>query len=83
MMSANTDIFARVPAGLAHYKPLVDTMQSNVDNYDSVSSLPNFNLFTFFFMIPGALLMILAGVGLFAGRQHEESLVTPTPRPSH
>lgn len=83
MMAANTEIFSRVPAGLAHYKPLVDTMQANVDNYESVSSLPNFNLFTVFFMVPGALLAILAGIGLFAGRERTEPAVTPTPTPSH
>jgi hypothetical protein len=83
MMAANTDIFARVPAGLAHYKPLVDTMQGNVDNYDSVSSLPNFNLFTVFFMVPGALLALLAAIGLLAGRERTEPYVTPTPTPSH
>lgn len=83
LMSENTDIFARVPAGLAHYKPLVDTMEGNVDNYESVSSLPNFNLFTVFFMVPGALLALLAGIGLFAGHERRETLVTPTPTPSH
>ena len=83
MMAANTDVFARVPAGLAHYEPLVDTMQTNVDNYDSVSSLPNFNLFAVFFMIPGALIAILAGIGLYAGRERTESLFRPTPTPSH
>ena len=83
MMAANTEIFSRVPAGLAHYKPLVDTMQGNVDNYDKVSSLPNFNLFTVFFMIPGALLALLAGIGLFAGREPRVSPFAPTPTPSH
>lgn len=83
MMAANTEIFSRVPAGLAHYKPLVETMQTNVDNYESVSSLPNFNLFTVFFMVPGVLLALLAGIGLFAGRERTETLVTPTPTPSH
>jgi hypothetical protein len=83
LMSENTDIFARVPAGLAHYKPLVDTMEGNVDNYESVSSLPNFNLFTVFFMLPGALLAILAGIGLFAGRTRTEPVAAPTATPTH
>ena len=83
MMSANTEVFSRVPAGLAHYKPLVDTMKTNVDNYDSVSSLPNFNLFTVFFIVPGALLAILAGTGLFAGRERTAPEVRPTPTPTH
>jgi hypothetical protein len=64
----NVDIFSQVPAGLAHYEPLVTTMQANVDNYKQVNSLPDFRLFTVFFIVPGALLILLAGYGLF-GRQ--------------
>jgi len=64
-MQQNVGIFSRVPAGLAHYEPLVRTMQANVQNYEQVNSLPNFRLFTWFFVIPGALLVLLAGVGLF------------------
>jgi hypothetical protein len=30
-----------------------------------VNSLPDFRLFTFFFVVPGALLVLLAGFGLF------------------
>jgi hypothetical protein len=64
-MQQNVGIFSRVPAGLAHYKPLVRTMQGNVDNYRQVNSLPDFRLFTFFFVVPGILLVLLAGYGLF------------------
>ena len=64
-MQQNVGIFSRVPAGLAHYKPLVRTMQGNVQNYKQVNSLPNFKLFTYFFMVPGVLLILLAGFGLF------------------
>jgi hypothetical protein len=64
-MQQNVGIFSRVPAGLAHYKPLVRTMQGNVDNYKQVNSLPDFRLFTVFFVVPGALLVLLAGYGLF------------------
>ena len=66
-MQQNVDIFSRVPGGLAHYKPLVRTMQGNVDNYRQVNSLPDFRLFTVFFVVPGALLILLAGIGLFGG----------------
>jgi hypothetical protein len=67
-MQQNVGIFSRVPAGLAHYKPLVRTMQSNVTNYQRVNSLPDFRLFTFFFVVPGALLVVLAVYGLFGNR---------------
>jgi hypothetical protein len=67
-MQGNVVIFSRVPAGLKHYQPLVTTMQANVDNYKQVNSLPDFRLFTFFFVVPGALLTLLAGTGLFGGR---------------
>jgi hypothetical protein len=68
-MRANTGIFSQVPAGLAYYKPLVTTMQANVDNYKQVNSLPSFRLFTWFFVVPGALLMLLAGTGLAEGHK--------------
>jgi hypothetical protein len=64
-MQANTGIFAQVPAGLKHYELLVRTMQANVDNYRQVNSLPSFRLFTLFFVLPGALLVALALVGLY------------------
>lgn len=65
-MQQNVGIFSQVPAGLAHYRPLVRTMQANVDNYRQVNSLPDFRLFTWFFVVPGVLLILLAGYGLFA-----------------
>ncbi|MGZ8694370.1 MAG: hypothetical protein ACXWYS_02905 [Gaiellaceae bacterium] len=64
-MGANVGIFRQVPGGLAHYRPLVTTMQANVDNYDQVSSLPDFRLFTAFFVVPGGALILLAGYGLY------------------
>jgi len=67
-MQQNVDIFGQVPAGLDHYQPLVTTMQANVDNYDQVSSLPDFRLFAVFFILPGVLLILLAGVSLFGDR---------------
>ncbi len=62
-------VFTKVPPGLDHYKPLVDTMQANVGNYAKIASLPNFRLFTWFFVVPGVLLVLLAGVPLLAGRR--------------
>jgi hypothetical protein len=66
-MQQNVGIFSQVPAGLKHYQPLVTTMQANVDNYRQVNSLPDFRLFTFFFVVPGALLVLLGAFGLFGG----------------
>ncbi len=66
-MQRNVGVFAQVPAGLAHYEPLVTTMQANVDNYRQVNSLPDFRLFTVFFVVPGALIVLLAGYGLVGG----------------
>ena len=81
MMQANTGIFSQVNGGLAHYKPLVDTMQGNVTDFQSVNSLPSFRLFTWFFVIPGLLLFLLAGFGLFyEHREHAHiSKAHPTP----
>jgi hypothetical protein len=68
-MQQNVGIFSQVPAGLAHYEPLVTTMEANVDNYDQVSSLPSFRLFTWFFILPGAALILIAGYGLTSERR--------------
>jgi hypothetical protein len=54
-----------------------------VDNYRQVNSLPDFRLFTVFFVVPGALLVLLAGAGLFGGRLatrisfHQQTRPTP------
>ena len=68
MMKQYGPVFSQVPAGLAYYEPLVTTMQGNVGDYAKVDSLPNFNLFTWFFVTPGALLVLLSGWGLWADR---------------
>ena len=78
-------IFEKVPTGLAMYKPLISTMQAQVGNYAKVDSLPNFNLFTWFFVLPGVLLVLLAAMGLFFGRREDQFSTTsgaPTSRES-
>ncbi|MGZ4416020.1 MAG: hypothetical protein ACXVRZ_16840 [Gaiellaceae bacterium] len=65
-MKQAVPIASQVPAGLAHYKPLVTAMQGNVNDFDKLSSLPKFTLFTWFFAVPGALLVLLSGFGLYA-----------------
>ncbi len=76
LMEANVAIFEQVPAGLDHYEPLVTTMQEQRVNYDKVSSLPDFTLFTWFFVIPGVLLVALALTGLFVGRTTDDVSVS-------
>lgn len=80
MLQPVIPIFKQVPAGLAWYEPLVTTMQTNVSDYQSVDSLPNFNLFTWFFVIPGALLMLLAGWGLW--QEYESPVHRGHPAPA-
>jgi hypothetical protein len=70
LMQQDEGVFKRVPPGLDHYLPLVRTMQANVDNYKQIDSLPNFRLFTWFFVIPGILLVLVSGFGLWSERQH-------------
>jgi hypothetical protein len=74
VMSSNVKIFQQVPAGLTHYQPLVTTMQDNVGNYNSVNSLPDFRLFTWFFVIPGILMFALSGWGLFFSGQRRVNI---------
>lgn len=88
LMSANIDTFQRVPAGLDHYEGLVTTMQGNVGNYQDANSLPNFRLFTWFFVVPGVLLVALSGTALFRTRPHHAASARPVahrggPRPVH
>jgi hypothetical protein len=79
----NVGIFGQVPAGLQHYQPLVTTMQANVDNYEQVSSLPDFRLFAVFFVVPGVLLILLAGYGLFGSTLRGRIAFHHHARPTH
>lgn len=54
-------------AALHHYKPWLDTMQANVTNFRELDDLPSFGVFTWIFVIPGALLVLIAGVPLLMG----------------
>ena len=80
LMDANVPIFEQVPAGLDHYEPLVTTMQAERENYDKVSSLPDFRLFTWFFVVPGIALIALALTGLFVRGSRKEPVVPPVGR---
>jgi len=52
------------PTILTNFNPMVATMSDNVDNYEAVDALPSFDLFPWFFVIPGALVAILALVAM-------------------
>jgi hypothetical protein len=71
LMESNVAIFEQVPGGLTHYEPLVATMQANVTNFDKADKLPDMNLFTWFFVVPGALFMLFGGLGLWGEQQRE------------
>ena len=66
LMAANLTTFENVPPGLDHYKPLVDTMQTNVGNYSAIDALPSMTFFPWFFIIPG-LIALLAAAYLLVG----------------
>jgi hypothetical protein len=66
MIAANLQTFKNVPPGLDHYKPLVDTMQSNVGNYSAIDALPSMEFFPWFFIIPG-LVALAAAAYLLVG----------------
>ena len=66
LMAGNLDTFKNVPAGLDHYKPLVDTMQANVGNYSAIDALPSMRFFPWFFIVPG-LIALLAAAYLLVG----------------
>lgn len=40
-------------------------MQGSVNDFKQVNSLPDFRLFTWFFVVPGVLLILLAASGLW------------------
>lgn len=82
LMAANVDIFERVPAGLDHYRPLVDTMQANVGTYEDADALPSFNLLTWFFVVPGAALFLLSAYGLFGDKLGHIHLHKAMPHPT-
>jgi hypothetical protein len=51
------------------------TMGADVDNDRQIAGLPNFRLFTWFFVVPGILLVLLSGWGLPAGRRRRQAVL--------
>ncbi len=53
----------------ADMSDMLDTIDANRDEFDGISSLPPFALFPWFFVIPGVLLAVVAGVSLVRTRR--------------
>lgn len=54
--------------------PVVGVMADNVDNYQAVDALPPFPLFPWFFVVPGVLVVGLAGFAVRRGRSEAAAL---------
>ena len=65
------------PTILTDFNPMVATMSDNVDNYDAVAALPSFDLFPWFFVVPGALVAILAAVAMRSQRPSDDDVAPP------
>jgi hypothetical protein len=68
-------VFANVSPGILHYTPLVQAIQANVGNYAKVASLPDLRLFTWILVVPGVLLVLLAGWPLVSARRERVAAV--------
>jgi hypothetical protein len=66
------------PTILTDFNPMVATMSDNVDNYEAVAALPSFDLFPWFFVIPGVL---VAGLAVIALRSRPSSPDDPSSSP--
>ena len=44
---------------------MLDTIQANIGNFRAVAALPSFRLFPLFFVIPGAIVLLLVGLAWF------------------
>lgn len=61
---AVTRFSARWPSINGGMAPVVGVMSDNVDNFQAVDALPPFPLFPWFFVVPGVLIALLAGLAL-------------------
>ena len=52
------------PAAREDMRVLLDTINANIGNYNSVAALPSFRLFPYFFVLPGLMIAAVAVVGL-------------------
>lgn len=63
-LSAISEFSSEWPTIVVEFNPMVATMSDNVDNFAAVDALPPFNLFPWFFVVPGVLVAGLAGSSL-------------------
>jgi len=58
-------LFARQwPAIDRRFVGVLDPIRANVGNYQAIAALPSFTLFPWFFLAPGAILVLVAALGL-------------------
>lgn len=61
---ASAEFSADWPTIVVDFNPMVATMSDNVDNFAAVDALPSFDLFPWFFVVPGAMVAALAAFAL-------------------
>ncbi|MFO7591104.1 MAG: hypothetical protein R6X23_09425 [Acidimicrobiia bacterium] len=64
------DFVEEWPTIFRDFAPMIATMQENVENYQGVDALPPFDLFPWFFVVPGALVVLFA----FAARPRRDRI---------
>lgn len=52
------------PTIVGEFNPMIAAMSDNIDNFEAVDAMPSFPLFPWFFVIPGALVVVLAALTL-------------------
>ena len=63
-LPALAEFSSQWPTIVVDFNPMVATMSDNVDNFAAVDALPPFDLFPWFFVVPGVLVAGLAGFAL-------------------
>lgn len=59
--------FATMPTAMTHFQGLISTMRAEVADFAEVTRLPAMGLLPWFFMVPGILLVLIAGSILVFG----------------
>lgn len=77
---AIAEFSAQWPMIVVDFNPMVATMSDNVDNFEAVDAMPSFDLFPWFFVVPGALVVGLAAFTL--RRRPDEHTVPASASPS-